>query len=397
MIKTPNELLEYMSDFEYKWMDKDGNFHEDIIPEMYENYSLMTPEEVEKYKCGICVDQTEFERDWFFRHNYDFKIMVIEIDRFDSKPGHQFLIYKENNKYYWFENAWGDERGIHEYKTYEELIDVIKNKFIIQNDIKDSEFSNLRLFEQVKYPYHLSYEEMDEYKYKEEIADICENLYRECLKEIPQYQNGELIWFLNGSTLCNILYNVVKIDDIVVSDEFKKYCYQFIRQPKGDIDITYKPDRPYKFNLDNEYIKKFQYISEERRTYNFVDSNSELTDSDLKELCTMETKNGLKFVAKRPEYLFLYKFKEFLAQFSNEIFNNDLESINKRKKNILCDVLVLYKMAISYSSKEQIDYLLSCLPNKSSYLNKLYNHSHKEYEQLIKQSLEIIDKNVIKK
>ena len=52
MIKTPKELLDFMSDFEYKWMDKDGNFHEDITPEMYDFYSLMSPEEVKKYNPG---------------------------------------------------------------------------------------------------------------------------------------------------------------------------------------------------------------------------------------------------------------------------------------------------------------------------------------------------------
>lgn len=164
MIKTPQELLKFMSNFEYKWMDKNGNFHEEIVPDMYENYSLMTPDEVEKYKCGICVDQTEFERDWFSKHNYNHKVMVIQIEREDSAPGHQFLIYKDNNKYYWFENAWSDERGIHKYQTYEELIKDIKSKFIIQNDIKDSELNNIEIFEQIKYPSHLSYEEMDEYK-----------------------------------------------------------------------------------------------------------------------------------------------------------------------------------------------------------------------------------------
>ena len=232
---------------------------------------------------------------------------------------------------------------------------------------------------------------------KEEIANTCENLYKECLREIPQYQNGKLIWILNGSTLCNMLYNVVKIDDKYVSDEFRKFSYEFIRQPKGDIDITYRIDVKFKLDFDNKYIKAFQNISEEVRTYNFVDHNSEINDDDFKELCTMETKNGLKFVAKRPEYLFLYKFKEFLAVFSNEIFNHNIEPINQAKKNIINDVSVLYKIAISYFSKEQINDLFTILINKSSYLNKLYNHNPKEYEQLIKEALEIIDNNIINK
>ncbi|MBQ9318466.1 MAG: hypothetical protein IJR82_02410 [Bacilli bacterium] len=164
MIKTPKDLLKIMSEFDYKWMDKNGNFHDDITPNMYEEYSLMNPEEVLKYKCGICVDQTEFERDWFSKHNFKHKVMTIQIIREDTAPGHTFLIYKDNNKYYWFENAWYDERGIHEYNSYEELIEDIKHKFIAQNNIQDNEMHNLEIFESKKYPYHLSYEEMDEYK-----------------------------------------------------------------------------------------------------------------------------------------------------------------------------------------------------------------------------------------
>lgn len=163
IIKTPTELLEYMSDFEYEWMDKDGNFHDELIPEMYEKYSLMSPEEVFENKKGICVDQTEFEREWFSKNNYKHKVMVIQIKREESKPGHAFLVYEDKGKYYWFENAWYDERGIHEYDSYELLIEDIKSKFIIQNDITEQEIGYIEIFEQIKYPYHLSYEEMDKY------------------------------------------------------------------------------------------------------------------------------------------------------------------------------------------------------------------------------------------
>ena len=166
MIKTPEELFEFMGDFDYEWMDKEGIFHEDIVPEMYENYSFMSPSEVLKYKKGICVDQTEFERDWFNRHNYEHRVMNIQIDLQDESPGHAFLIYKEGDKYCWFENAWYDERGIHKYESYNDLINDIKKKFIIQNDISTKDISKLQIFESPQYPYHLSYSEMDKYKTK---------------------------------------------------------------------------------------------------------------------------------------------------------------------------------------------------------------------------------------
>lgn len=164
MIKTPKELLEFMNDIEYAWMDKKGKFHTEMIPEMYETYSLMTPDEVLKYKKGICVVQSEFERDWFEKNNYEHKVMVIQIELKDQTPGHAFLIYKENNKYYWFENAWESERGIHQYNSFKELITDVKERFIYQNDIPEEEINNIEIFEQIKYPYHISYEEMDKYK-----------------------------------------------------------------------------------------------------------------------------------------------------------------------------------------------------------------------------------------
>lgn len=232
---------------------------------------------------------------------------------------------------------------------------------------------------------------------KENIANICENLYKECLNEIPQFENNELIWILNGSTLCNLLYNVVKIDGQDVSNEFTKYCYEFIRQPKGDIDITYKADRPFKFDLNNKYIKEFQLISEEQRTYNFVDSNSELSGNDFDELCTMETKNGLYFVAKKPQYLFLYKFKEFLAVYNKEILNGDLDSIINKKKNIINDVANLYNIALSYCGQEIINDVLNNLINISSSLKEFYEKNTDEYYELIKSSLKIIDNLNIKK
>ena len=226
---------------------------------------------------------------------------------------------------------------------------------------------------------------------KEYIANTCENLYKECLNEIPQFENDELIWILNGSTLCNFLYNVVKIDGQTVDDEFRKFCYDFIRQPKGDIDITYKADRPYIFDLDNKYIKEFQMISEEQRTYNFVDSNTELSESDFDELCTMETKNGLRFVAKKPQYLFLYKFKELLAVFDKELLNDDLNSISSKKKNILSDVVSLYNIALSYCGQDEINNVINNLINISSSLKEIYDNNDKDYYELIEASLKIID------
>lgn len=231
---------------------------------------------------------------------------------------------------------------------------------------------------------------------KEKIADICEKLYTYCLAEIPQIENDKLIWILNGSTLCNMLYNVKYIDGIEVSDEFNNWCYNFIRQPKGDIDITYTPDRRYKFDLSNENIIQFQSISEEQRTYNFVDSNSELSDNDLEQICVMTTKNGFSFYAKKPQFLFLYKLKEFLAIFNKEILDNNVNEINSKKKNMLHDVKTLYNISVSYCGNGETMKAIDSLPTISGYLHKLYEEDTEGYKKLLNNAIFLLNDNEYK-
>ena len=49
-------------------------------------------------------------------------------------PSHAFLIFKDNKKYYWFENAWYKYKGIHEYESLEDALNDIKYKFVATLD-----------------------------------------------------------------------------------------------------------------------------------------------------------------------------------------------------------------------------------------------------------------------
>jgi len=226
------------------------------------------------------------------------------------------------------------------------------------------------------------------------ISNICENLYVNCLNQIPQFENGELIWILNGSVLCNILANVESINDVIIKEELKEKLIKLVRIPKGDIDICYKPDRPYKFNLNSKEVLDFYSISEEQRTYNFIDSNSELTEEDLNQLCKYKTINGLEFYAKMPQYIFLYKFKEFVAMFHNEILNNEFEKILNKRKNIISDVTKLYELTCEFLDCDEIEYLLfNKLKDTSDFLHKLHKEDSKKYNYLIEKALIEISKN----
>ena len=227
---------------------------------------------------------------------------------------------------------------------------------------------------------------------KEYISNVCENLYKRLLIEIPQFNNNQISWILNGSVLSNILANVIKIDNRDVSLELSRLFNDFVRALKGDVDICYRPIRPYKFDLTSDEVKRFYEISDEQRTYNFVDSNDEIDETIMNQLSFYETKNGLKFYAKKPQYIFLYKFKEFVDMFHEEILNKDIEKIISKRKNIIDDTRNLYKISLYYYGFDNtITMLKEKLCNLSTYLNKLKSKDETEYYNIIDKSLKFIN------
>ena len=101
-LKNPDELLKFMSTIKYDLTTKD------------ENYIIKKPQLIIQNKKGICYDQVELERDFFKKWHYQFKTYFIyeKLPLIDNQT-HTFLIFKEKNKYYWFENSWEAYKEIH--------------------------------------------------------------------------------------------------------------------------------------------------------------------------------------------------------------------------------------------------------------------------------------------
>lgn len=155
-IKTPEELYEYMSiNITYGYIDKNNEYNYYID----DDYHLLSPEEFERCKVGICWDQVEFERKFFEDHNYKFGTYSIVHYTENKCPDHTFLIYEDNNKFYWFENSWTPYVGIHEYNTLLEALTDIRTKFI-EHDLNNEYVPrNLCIFKYDKPKYGLSISE----------------------------------------------------------------------------------------------------------------------------------------------------------------------------------------------------------------------------------------------
>jgi hypothetical protein len=132
-IKNPKELMDFMNqNIAYGFIGKNRKKYYDAnANDWIEQYCIQSGEEVIKSKIGTCYDQVELERLWFENNNYKFKTLFawFKVDRENKLPTHTFLIYQYNNKWYWFEHAWYDLKGIYEFNSEHELINYFKKEY----------------------------------------------------------------------------------------------------------------------------------------------------------------------------------------------------------------------------------------------------------------------------
>lgn len=164
-----NKIMGIMNEIEYGFKDKNGNNIIITNPKKWDDefdtfYYLQTREELLKTKCGVCWDQVELERSLFTENKITVKTFFIYIYDGEMLPSHTFLIYKDLDKYYWFEHSWAKLKGIHEYNSEKDLLlDVIKKFREDHPEVKKS--APLFLYEYQEPPKHIKCNEF--YKYIE--------------------------------------------------------------------------------------------------------------------------------------------------------------------------------------------------------------------------------------
>ena len=118
---SPAELDYFMSDFEYIEFDR-----------------LMSPEQVFRTESGSCHDQVMFEYDELSKQgvNPRAKFLISVDDDGNGGETHSFVYYSEDSTMFWFEQAWQDYAGIHDFATEQEMFDFIIDAFINRNPNK---------------------------------------------------------------------------------------------------------------------------------------------------------------------------------------------------------------------------------------------------------------------
>ena len=133
-IKSDKDLLNYMkSNIRY------GNY-------IISKWKLHDWEYVDDESEGNCHDQVMFELHFLSKLGYSpFADFCIELKKDSNKGGrtHSYVYYKKDNKYYWFENAWRSQVGIHgPYNTHKDIRNDIEEKMLKESDYDYLEFGH---------------------------------------------------------------------------------------------------------------------------------------------------------------------------------------------------------------------------------------------------------------
>lgn len=160
------KIMDIMEQIEYGFLDNNGNNICDNVDLEYtfnKVYYIMSPEELLNKKIGVCWDQVELERKLFEESNIKNETYFIYIDDKNNLPSHTFLVYYVDNKVYWFEHSWFDEKGIHEYKNLNDLLNDVEIKFIKSRENEVPKGLDVHIYKYNKPNYNISCNEFYNY------------------------------------------------------------------------------------------------------------------------------------------------------------------------------------------------------------------------------------------
>lgn len=139
------EIKDKLLEIKLGYRDKLGNKRPFYLEkDDLENLVIQSPKQVMESKIGSCFDQVEYTRDLVTKLGVDLRTYLIYYPDTKKEYIHTFLIYKDKSNYYWIENAWYKYRGLHIYKTKQDLFDDVLRKYV--KTIKGGEFKKVKLY-----------------------------------------------------------------------------------------------------------------------------------------------------------------------------------------------------------------------------------------------------------
>lgn len=119
LCKLYNKLHSYKYGF---WDYKNKKI--DSSEDTFENYLTMSPSEVDKHKCGVCLDTANYIYEFLYKQKTDPLYLVVvngEVRGGKFSDVHSFVVWYTGSIWVWCEVSWWQHRGVHMYTKLEDL------------------------------------------------------------------------------------------------------------------------------------------------------------------------------------------------------------------------------------------------------------------------------------
>lgn len=121
-----------------------GKKIDDLSNMDFSKYRTIPIDILKKEKIGLCWDFVNYQHYVFKENGYPDKTYMVVSRRSDDPEDiltHTFSIVDIGNKRYWFESAKWNDRGVHEVKNYNDVINKFKKDNYIRNEYDIYEFN----------------------------------------------------------------------------------------------------------------------------------------------------------------------------------------------------------------------------------------------------------------
>ena len=146
-MKKLKKFNKELSSIKYGWYDKEGKLHESLREGNFvKNYRMQSVNEVMNNTNSICWDLCEVEREFFKKTVYPFVTIFAVLKTQKKKPCHTFLVFKDNDCFYWFEASWNKMKGIRKYSNFDDILDDVRNNFYEFTKSKDYDKNEIEFY-----------------------------------------------------------------------------------------------------------------------------------------------------------------------------------------------------------------------------------------------------------
>lgn len=135
-IKTPDDILKFMDNIDYGYIDLSGEKHINNLKGFRVNYRTLNVEQILEYKIGTCIEQVLLMHYLLDNLNIPNKMFCTriyetgEIDNEKDEHMHCFILYYDEYGVHQIEHPNGERKGIYDFKDENTAINEINKIYV---------------------------------------------------------------------------------------------------------------------------------------------------------------------------------------------------------------------------------------------------------------------------